>query len=216
MDSMLGRLIRLIVKVPSEMLGALCDLVEKLASHRGNEYYERLKLFLRDELPATVKEVITYLRRLFTFMLGGTNGKDTYAMARKVFRTYFSPDFESQGIVFSGIASETEITVNELVHNGKFTEFLGNTAVELEKRRLLGSQFLKICRDNPDKLCDEGYSNFFVLTKGDEVVAEDLSNVFVANVSEYGSGKLETCLYHVSFDYFWDGFSGRRIFYSQQ
>jgi len=46
MNEMLGRLIRLIVKVPSEWLGVVCDLAEKLASIRGGEWYAELKKFV--------------------------------------------------------------------------------------------------------------------------------------------------------------------------
>jgi len=49
MHEMLGKLVALIVTVPSEMLGALCDLAEKLASQRGSEWYEQLVRFLRRE-----------------------------------------------------------------------------------------------------------------------------------------------------------------------
>ena len=46
---MLGMLITLVVKVPEEMLGTLCDLAEKLASAVGSKWYEELKRFLRKE-----------------------------------------------------------------------------------------------------------------------------------------------------------------------
>ncbi len=46
-DSMLGRFVRGVVTVPSEMLGTLCDLIEKIISDRA--WYEELKRFLRKE-----------------------------------------------------------------------------------------------------------------------------------------------------------------------
>jgi hypothetical protein len=48
-NKVLGQLLRLIVTVPSERLGALCNLCEKLASQRGGEEYENLLRFLRRE-----------------------------------------------------------------------------------------------------------------------------------------------------------------------
>ncbi len=160
-------------------------------------------------------KVGAYLRLLSKLRIGVTDGKDTCATARKVFRAYFSPDFENRGIVFSGVAPEIEIVSNEIVQNGKFSDFFGNTATELEKRRLLGSQFLKICR-TPDKLRDGNRANFFVLTRGDEKVAEDLSNVFVARVCVYGNGELDAVLSMFRHDSVWRGDDGRRVFYPQQ
>ncbi len=159
---------------------------------------------------------LVYLRPLFTFKLGATDGKAITEAARAVFPGYFDPEFEKQGIVFSGIAPETELLAEELVQNGKFSDFLGNTAAEIEKRRLLGSQFLAICRDNPKKLRGEGRANFFVLTKGDEKVAEDLSNVFVANAGFGGSGQLHALLCEFRRDRVWYGVDGRRVFSPQQ
>jgi len=215
MDNMFGRLIRLIVTVPSRMLGPLCDLAEKLVSSRGDEWFEFLKHMLREGPTKTAKKVKTYFRLLFTFTLGATNGTDTLETARKVFKACLYPDFERCGIVFSSIAPETELFADELVENGKFSDFLGNTAEELEKRRLFGSQFLKLCRDHPDKIRGRVYANFFVFTKGDEVVAEDLSNVFVAQVFVNEGGKPRVGLRHISCDHVWDGDLGIRAFSPQ-
>jgi len=43
---MIGRLVAMIVKVPEEWLGPLCDLVEKLISKAGNEWHAELLHFL--------------------------------------------------------------------------------------------------------------------------------------------------------------------------
>ena len=159
----------------------------------------------------------TYLRRLFTFTLRAIDGKDTYTSARKVFRGYFDPAFENRGIVFSGVAPETEVAADELVRSGKFSDLLGNIALELEKRRVLGSQFLAICQDGSNKLRGEGgYANFFVLTKGDEVVAEDLSNVFVARVYVFDGDELNVLLDEFRFDGVWIGDNRLRVFSPQQ
>ena len=49
MDDMLGKLVKFVVTVPAEWLGTLCDLLEKLLSANGAEWYENLKKFLRKE-----------------------------------------------------------------------------------------------------------------------------------------------------------------------
>ena len=171
---------------------------------------------IRDSLRRSVRQAKTYLKRLFTFTLGAVKGNYTYETAREVFQGYFDPDFEKCGIVFSGAASETEIASDELVENGKFVDFLPTIASELEKRRVLGSQFLSVCRDNPDRLRGGGYANFFVLTKGDKPVEKDLSNVFVALVYVYDRGKLYAGLLRFQNSYVWNGDYGHRIFSPQQ
>ena len=159
--------------------------------------------------------VNAYLQKLFEMEIGVVNGKDTYETTRKVFPAGFDSDFENWGVVFSGVASKTRIEASKLVQNGKFSDFLGNTVAELEKRRMLGSQFLAICRD-PNKLQDGGYANFFVLTKGDEKVAEDLSNVFVARVLVSDDGRLGADLDEFRYDYVCLGDHEHRVFYPQQ
>lgn len=123
---------------------------------------------------------IVFRRPLFPLMLGPTGDQGTVQAARKVFTGHLSGAFEHKGIVFSGATPETEVLVEELIQNGDFYHFLHCTQTGLERRRLLGSQFLAICRDHYAALRKGGYSNFFVLTKGDEEVSSDLSNVFVA------------------------------------
>jgi hypothetical protein len=161
------------------------------------------------------KKVQTYLRYLFTFKLGATDDTGTMVKARKVF-SYFSSDFESCGIVFSGVAPGTKVAAHELVLHGRFTEFLGGTAKELEKLRLLGSQFLNLCQNNSHKLQRNGFTNFFILTRGDERVAEDLSNVFVASVRVHDNGELNAHPYRVTHDHTWDSEFSLRVFSPQR
>lgn len=206
-------------------LRPLIQLITNLLSPEvGDEWLRELNKFLRREpcwIPVTeaatkrAEKVKVYLRRLFTFKLGAVVGKDTYATALQAFRARFDLDFENRGIVFSGVASEIEVATDELAGNGKFSEFLGNTAVELEKRRMLGSQFLAICRDNPGKLLRYGYANFFVLTKGDEAVMKDLSNVFVARVYLLRRGWLDARLDGFRFGRVWFGVNRYRVFSPQ-
>jgi hypothetical protein len=204
-----------------EMAGFSAEDVTKLKQYKGLGnmllVLSGLAEIITKPVEKVVEEAKVYLRRLFEFTLGFTNGSGTtYATAGKVFQGYFSPDFEKWGIVFSGATRETKVTVDELVRDGKFSDFLGVTATELEKCRMLGSQFLAICRDYPNKLRGEGYANFFVLTKGDRTVAEDLSNVFVADVYVFGRGNLVAYLRGFRNDDVWLGGSRRRVFSPQQ
>ena len=185
---MLGIVVRKLVMLPVEVLGLVYDLLEKLADP---VWVGALKNFLRKE-PCWVEKIGTHLRQCFTFKLGATDGKDTYDIARNVFRGHFDSKFARLGVVFSGIAPETEIDCGELVRRGTFSEIFGDTAEKLERRRLHGSQFLAISRDGLYKLIDNRY---FVLTREDEKVAEDMSNVSIAVVDVNGMGELRAYLY---------------------
>jgi hypothetical protein len=182
------------------------------------------KRFLADELllveaivekvEKVVEEVKIYLKRLFTFTLGAVEEKNL-PLPEEVFKSYLDPAFGKCGITFSGTAPETEIAADELVANGKFTDFLGSKAEELERKRLRGCQFLMLCFKHNDRLRGGGWANFVVLTRSDEPVAPDLSNVFVARV-RVGADGLSAGLGRVSRVCVW--FSGRRprIFSPQQ
>lgn len=50
-NDMLGKIMRTIVTIPSEWLGVLVDLLEKLAGSEGAKWLVALKLFLRKENP---------------------------------------------------------------------------------------------------------------------------------------------------------------------
>ena len=163
----------------------------------------------------TTMAMAAYFRHFFTFTLGPTNGKDTHTTASKVFRSGFTKDFESWGVVFSGVAPQTKFIADELIRNGKFSDFLGDTATELEKRRILGSQLLKLCRDHSGQLRGGSLGNFFVLTKNDEPVNKDISNVLVADVRMYGV-QLNATLGRIERNHIWRGEDGHHVFTPSQ
>ncbi len=205
---------RRLLDLSDEMLGLLDDLLTKTLSP---DWFSEFKKFLRKEpcwtaVAEKAEQVKTYLGKIHWFVVGAVKGKDTHATASKVFRAYFDPDFENWGVVFSGVAPAADFWVKKLILGGKFTDFLGNTAEVLEKRRMLGSQFLAICRDNKHQLRGEACANFFVLTKNDEPVAEDLHNVFVAFVLVLDEGSLHAGLDELSNEFAWDGRHGLRVF----
>jgi hypothetical protein len=57
METMLGKILMLIVTVPAGWLGALVDLLEKMKGVDGKEWFDNLKLFLRKE-PTWVTKVV--------------------------------------------------------------------------------------------------------------------------------------------------------------
>ena len=48
-STMLGKVVKMLVTVPVDMLGSLVDICEKLASDKGAEWYENFRKFLRKE-----------------------------------------------------------------------------------------------------------------------------------------------------------------------
>jgi hypothetical protein len=114
-NAMLGRLIRLVVTIPSEMLGVLCDLLEKLASSRGGEWFERLKLFLRNELSQLKQAAVVYFRRLY--------GDEVIKVGEEIFSVYemvkngnFAELFGSLGYDLNKLAFTSREKVDEFCH----------------------------------------------------------------------------------------------------
>ncbi len=209
---MLGPLTRALVGVPAKMLGLLLDIANRLGSADGEGFYSDLAKFVR-EWRKQVEVAKVYLRHLFIFTLSSTEGGDL-KVAEKVFRAYIDPDFERWGILFSGPTPGTRISAEEIILDGKFSDFLGNTAEELERKRITGSQLLAICEKHADRLCGNGRANFFVLTRTDEPVAPDLGNVFVASVRVFDGG-LYAYLDEFSYDRVWFSDYVHRVFFPQ-
>src|SRR5688572_13622542 len=97
MNETLGRVIRLLVTVPSEWLGLVCDVIEKLASDRGSEWYEELKKFAHREpcwvsVTKAVERTKVYLRRLSVGAMDITDGTET---------------FKNSGLFTGGVYGET-------------------------------------------------------------------------------------------------------------
>lgn len=166
-----------------------------------------------------VGEAKVYLRWISVTPLAATV-PESLESAREVFKTRFDANFEKWGVDFSETALAMDISGDELVHDGKFYEFLGNTAEELERRRVLGSQLVKFCRehsdDKDDTLRKGGIANFFVLTKGkSQPVKKDLSNVLVASVFIYGVDNLTVSLYRFNSSVFWGSANRQRTFSPQ-
>lgn len=193
MHAALGRLVASVVTLPSRWLGLVCDLVEKLSSHRGGEWYEEMKLFLKREpcwvAAEEVEDKEGYLSPLYSFKLRAVGGAVSDERVRKVFPVrYASGDPVKWGVVFDGVAHETEIAIDKLVQKAKFSNFFGKNPEEIEKRRILGSQLLDICENHYDKLTGKKCANFFIVTVRDQPVKKDLSNVLVVSVTAYKGG----------------------------
>ncbi|MGH7249408.1 MAG: hypothetical protein ACREGC_00355 [Minisyncoccia bacterium] len=156
--------------------------------------------------------------RLFTFSLD-PSAVSTLDEAGEVFNGNFSTRFAGWDIGFWASGPKSEIAVDQLVFDGTSSQFIGNTAEKLEKRRLLGSQFLAICRDHPNQLVDGTGANLFVLTSADEEVSPDMKNVFIARVIVGGMNEnfaLYAFLEQFLDDVAWGGNAKNRLFSPQR
>ncbi len=66
-NTMLGKVVKMLMTVPAEMLGSLVDMCEKLASDDGAEWYENFRKFLRKEtcwVTVTTQAVTEIIRTL--------------------------------------------------------------------------------------------------------------------------------------------------------
>ena len=96
---MLGALIRKIVDLPLEMLGVICDLVEKLSGEAGQKWFAELKKFLRKEncwIDVVVETILNLISGNESLILGAVDGTETLADAKDVF-AFIDPDFKNWG-----------------------------------------------------------------------------------------------------------------------
>lgn len=184
---MLGSISRALVGVSEEYHGLLLDILNKLQGRDHVNFYDNLKQFVRDwKAPVHFARdgAVIYLDTVFTTSVNETTGSFDYTTAEAAFRKYFSPKFAEYGIIFSGIAEYSSMTVRKLIQDGTFLDFIGNTAAVLEERRVLGAQFLDFCmQEQKWNIGGAKSTGVFVLTRGDEPVSDDLSNVYVAMVN---------------------------------
>ena len=78
-NTMLGKVVKMLVTVPAEMLGSLVDICEKLASDTGAEWYENFRKFLRKEacwvtvtaqvVTETIRTIVVDYSKLLTQMI---------------------------------------------------------------------------------------------------------------------------------------------------
>ncbi|MFH1366062.1 MAG: hypothetical protein ABIG99_01615 [Patescibacteria group bacterium] len=92
----------------------------------------------------------------------------------------FTSGFENLGIVFTGTTFPMNVVVNDMIERASFVDMLGHTANDLERQRLNGAQFADYLMSHfRSHNIKEGQTVFVVLTKGDEEVMINLSNVII-------------------------------------
>ena len=158
MNEMLGKVVRVLVTVRAEWLGALADLIEKLTSLEGESWFKNIKLFLRKEpcqweveKPAEPKPLNTLIR------VDRTQKPEYPSWLKKVMH----PEFETQGPAEYDLAN-----VEQWLHDGQ----KGGKWIEGNKiyAHLKDNDLLKTCltlRDG-EEIKKNGVEAFLKLFKG--------------------------------------------------
>ncbi len=164
---MLGNIVRGLVTIPIEKLGLLADLLEKLASKRGEEWFYALGHFLRKEDPWLFNN--PYLRLIeggVGVSLKATDGSRTISGATDVFLGRIDHDFKNWDLDESfGPTPKTKVSVLGLNQIGTFHRVFGGFKGSLDGLILTPHQVIQFCQDRPYLLGEGGHGNFFLLKR---------------------------------------------------
>ena len=179
MKDMLGTLVRRVANLPLEMLGTICDLIEKLASESGQQWLTELKKFLRKENCWTgiiaIKDA--YLKLISSgqaLVIDACDGANVLADANDVF-AYIDSDLKNWKADQKGFASgETFVEVYEMEKDGTFAQLFGSLSPDLQKLCLTQEQIIGFVKKHRDWIRTDGYGTFFLFVSNERY--------FVANV----------------------------------
>ncbi|MDD4902842.1 MAG: hypothetical protein PHE24_06990 [Patescibacteria group bacterium] len=169
---MLGAVVRNIVALPAEMLGAILDFSEKLLSEAGGEWLTEFKKFLRKEQSWTgvvAKKILRLISGGEILTIEGLDGQEYIGGAKEVFKGYIDDDFKNYGLNQAGDATpETAVQVHELIEDASFAKMFTSLTSDLDKLCLTQHQIKRFCVKYPNWLRQEGYATFFLLKMNGE------------------------------------------------
>jgi len=181
---MLGAVVRKIVELPAEMLGAILDLSEKLLSEAGHEWLAEFKKFLRKEQSWTgvvAESILKLISGSENLIIEKLDGQKYIGRAKEVFKSYIDSDFNGWGLNEAGEATgETSAQVYELTADAIFAKMFTSLTGDLDKLCLSQNQIIRFCEKHPNWLRQEGYATFFLFKMNGEY--------FVAYVRVLGDG----------------------------
>ena len=170
MKDMLGTLVRRVVNLPTEMLGTICDLIEKLSSEAGQEWLIELKKFVCKE-NCWMKN--TYLH-LLTLIIDACDGVNVLADANDVF-AYIDPVLKDLKADQRGSAfGKTFVEVYETQKAGTFTQLFGSLSPDLRKLCLTQNQIVCFIKKYRDWIQADGYSTFFLFILNNQFCVADV------------------------------------------
>lgn len=209
MKDMIGRAVRLIVDVPLNFLGTVCDLLEKLAGKESGEiWFKELKKFLLKKpcwtgVADSISEFLKLISAGETLTVDALDGEEILAEAADVF-VYIDPNFKNWNADECGEATKkTAVEVHELVKDGTFTQFFGSICGDISKLCFTQAQIKNFCIKHRDWLKKEGYATLFLF--------KSHNNFFVANVNLTSGGRLRVDVNEFGNDSVWDADDRDRV-----
>jgi len=199
---MIGRAVRLIVDVPLDFLGAVCDLLEKLSGKESGEaWFKELKKFILKKpcwtrAPGFISEFLKLISAGKTLTVDALDGKESLAEAADVF-AYIDPKFENWEADERGEATEeTVVDVYELVSDVTSARLFGSVCNSVSKLCFTKAQIQNFCVKYYDWLRRDNYSTFFLF--------KSHNYFFVARVYFEFNNRLGVNVYDLGFDAVWD------------
>lgn len=203
---MLGALIRKIVDLPVEMLGVICDLVEKLSGEAGQEWLVELKKFLRKENCWTGIIVETFLKLISggeNLTIDAVDGTEILADAKDVFASIDS-DFKNWGTDEPGQSTdEMPVDVHEMENDATFSQMFGELNADVKKLCFTQHQIKNFVKKHRKWLRADGYATFFLF--------ESKGNFFVADVHFDSDVKLDVYVLRLGHSRVWDAENRHRV-----
>ncbi|MFA5184240.1 MAG: hypothetical protein WC456_01820 [Patescibacteria group bacterium] len=150
---------------------------------------------------------------LSAISIPAADGKRIISEASGTFRGYIDTNFKKYGLDRPGTATKrAKSSAYELTSGATFKQMFTSFGVDLERLWLTQDQMISIC-SNQKNLRLEGYANFFLVKKDENLPATD-DNLFVARVYVNSDG-LVACVHGFLNDGVWYGEHRHRLFVPQ-
>jgi len=166
----------------------------------------RGELVLKKAEPEPVVSYCRLLSKGKKVIIGATNGKATIAKAKDAFHGWIDADYVNYGTNVPGSPTKkTRVEVLELIRGGTFEQIYDSFGGNRECLCLTQSQIIRFVKSHVKWLSADGIT-FFLFKEKVNIKDE----FFVAYVRWY-EGRLEACVYRLSFDNVWDAERRHRV-----
>ncbi len=176
MKDMLGVLIRKIVDLPLEMLGVICNLVEKLLSKAGQEWFAELEKFLRQEncwTGVVTKPILRLISGDYSLTIDAVDGTENLADAKDVFTGDIDPEFKKDADEIGNPTAETPVAVHEMAKDATFPQIFDELNTDRRKLCFTQAQIRNFVKKHRSWLRADGYATFFLFeSEGNFIVAD--------------------------------------------
>ena len=166
---------------------------------RGNEIVAAITALVKEKFAELAENITGYVKLISgaeTLVLDETDGKATIAKAKDTFPGYIDGDFKGWGCdVKSEPTKKTQVTVHELIKDGRFDQIFPGMSDDLNSLCLTQPQIIQFVQKHRKWLRTDGYGTFFLFKVGEEF--------FVARVYFDDGGQLEVHVSRLSRDRVW-------------